>query len=374
MKKVLTIILVLVLTQGYSQNKRENFNETKKIMIQNQLKKGVQRYIYGSETTVNDYAEEDLQASVEIITSILKSYGYKKIADESFNKKIETIFSRIINPQSNNKYLYINYFDKCERTLIYSPNNIDYSGTFIIKSNNFITDFYRIPEILDYQKIYPDLKGYEEKIPTTYKDKEYDEISISLWKDVADLQQQRQKNIDLLVNRNKYLFNDNKASLVWLKFNDQEFLETLVKTFSYVQDKDLLKWVLDRNLNNDEFDKLLFTRTCDNKFVFHKEIFEVMAQADAKSKEKYIQYLLARIDLPKVNDLSFSDATKIKALYCYYATKFMGSIESSSIYSFFPKLQEEKYEDEFRKNNYYNLPDFKELYNDTKYGGIGLPE
>jgi hypothetical protein len=162
--------------------------------------------------------------------------------------------------------------------------------------------------------------------------------------------------------------------LVWLKFNDQEFLESLVKTFGYVQDKDLLKWVLDRNLNDDEFDKILFTGTCDNKFVFHKEIFEVMAQADAKSKENYVQYLLARIDLPKVDDLSFSDATKIKALYCYYATKFIGSIESSSIYSFFPKLQEEKYEDEFRKNNYYNLPDFKELYNDTKYGGIGLPE
>jgi hypothetical protein len=339
------------------------------------LKKQLQ---YGIFNYSNPYvfSSSDLEIILPVTKAELKLNGFKFPSNDEFITKIRLIFNRTIDLKLDSKYIYINFWDKCDKNFIYHPSNMtDYFGIYAIKNENYITDGYALPQIIDYQKMFPDIIQYENNLPrTSVFEENGEEVSRYLWKDQKGLLQDRQKNIQTLVNRNKYLFNDNKASLVWLKFNDQEFLESLVKTFGYVQDKDLLKWVLDRNLNDDEFDKLLFTRTCDNKFVFHKEIFEVMAQADAKSKENYIQYLLARIDLPKVYDLSFSDATKIKALYCYYATKFLGSIESSNIYSFFPKLQDEKYEDEFRKNNYYNLPDFKELYNDTKYGGIGLPE
>ena len=44
-------------------------------------------------------------------------------------------------------------------------------------------------------------------------------------------------------------------------------------------------------------------------------------------------------------------------------------------YSFFTHLEMEadKYEQEFKKHNYYNLPHFKQLWDDTKNGGITLP-
>jgi hypothetical protein len=347
-------------------------------MYKNILKKQLEAGNYLKEegldpTSKYKYSLDDYDIVSDDVMQNLKNQSFKP---KKFEEKILSVFGIKANKYlvsivldsycPPNDLLFYTSDDGSGIMSSYKPLQIDFKRKALLEA------FY-IPEIIDYQKNYLDLFEEEKKMSrkllldgTSY--------TIHKWMDNSDLSQKREKNIQTLVNRNKYLFNYSKASLVWLKFNDQEFLESLVKTFGYVQDKDLLKWVLDKNLKNDEFDKLLFTRTCDNKFVFHKEIFEVMAQADAIGKENYVQYLLARIDLPKVDDLSFSDATKIKALYCYYATKFMGSIESSSIYSFFSKLQEEKYEDEFRKNNYYNLPDFKELYNDTKYGGIGLPE
>lgn len=136
---------------------------------------------------------------------------------------------------------------------------------------------------------------------------------------------------------------------MWLKFHDDFFLDRLVKVFGYVQDKDLLKWVLDGNLNEDEFEKLIYTKTCANKLVFHKQVFEVMIQADAKSKKKHLLFLKGRIDFPKLDDINFSDATKILALYCYYATKLSMSIEPSYVYSFFQKLEEKNMKKNSRK-------------------------
>lgn len=376
MKKMILFFFLVLFIQGCSQEKKNKSNVEQKTnqMLKNQLEKGVYNYIYGSEAVVSNYSIEDMQSTVEITEKILKSGGFKKISKDEFKNKIEIIFGRIINPDSHQKYLLANYFDKCARNLEFHPNNIDYNGTYIIKEGSFITDFYRIPELIDYKKEYPSLFQYEKTLPVKKLSKEYGEIGVSFWKDQENLSEIRHQNIQTLINRNKYLFNDNKASFVWLKFNDEYFLESLVKVFGYVQDKDLLKWVLDRSLNDDkykeeEFYKILVTKTCDNKYVFHKEVFDIMSQAEAKSKKNYLYFLLGRIDLPKIEGLNFSEDTRIKALYCYYATK----IDKDYMFSFFPKLNDEKFEEELKRNNYYNIPDFKELFENTKNGGIGLP-
>jgi len=381
MTKIISLIALVILIQGCSKEKKDKSNEEKEEtnkILKEQLEKGVYNYIYDSESLVNNYSMKDMQSNLETTENLLNVNGFKIISKEEFNARIKKIFGRIIKPDSSKKYLYVSYSNKCDRLLEIHPNNVDYNGTYIIKEGSYITDFYRIPELIDYQKEYPLLFQYEKKLPSKQTSKQYGEIGISFWKDQEGLSKQRQKNIQTLVNRNKYLFNDNKVSLVWLKFNDEYFLELLVKVFGYVQDKDLLKWVLDRSLNDDEskeeeFYKILVTKTCDNKYIFHKEVFEVMTQADDKSKKEYILYLKSRTDFPKVEDASFSDETRIYALYCYYATKFTQSVEQGDVYTFFPKLNDKKYEEEFRKNNYYNIPDFKELFEDTKNGGIGLP-
>ncbi|RYJ38518.1 hypothetical protein NU08_2495 [Flavobacterium anhuiense] len=380
-------ILIFVLIYGCAKKKEENIQNENKInketMLYNdnndkiksilikQVDSGSDE-VYGS---FQDYNKDDLDALVIVAQSILKSSGYKIVDNKNFNDIVKKVFGRIIDDHSINEYLKIETFaeNKCDKSLQYYPYAADAQYLYVVKGK-FITNFYPLPTIIDYLKLFPDVSKFE-KEDIIIEDKiENVKTKASQWKDdLQYLAQTREKNIQILINRNKYLFNDNKASLVWLKFNDQVFLESLVKIFGYVQDKDLLKWVLDRNLNDDEFDKLLFTKTCDNKYIFHKEIFEVMTKADTKSKEKYLLYLRGKTELPKVEDTSFSDTARIYGLYCYYATKFTQSIDKGYVYTFFPKLNDEKFEEEFKRSNYYNIPDFKKLFDDTKNGGIGLP-
>ncbi|MET3029098.1 hypothetical protein ABXT06_20645 [Flavobacterium sp. UW10123] len=381
-------ILIFVLIYGCAKKKEEN------IQIENKINKETMLYndnndkiksilikqvdsgsdeVYGS---FQDYNKDDLDALVIVAQSILKSSGYKIVDNKNFNDIVKKVFGRIIDDHSINEYLKIETFaeNKCDKSLQYYPYTTDAQYLYVVKGK-FITNFYPLPTIIDYLKLFPDVSKFE-KEDIIIEDKiENVKTKASQWKDdLQYLAQTREKNIQILINRNKYLFNDNKASLVWLKFNDQEFLESLVKVFGYVQDKDLLKWVLDRSLKEDkskeeEFYKILVTKTCDNKYIFHKEVFDIMSQADAKNKENYLNFLIGRIDLPKIEGLNFSEDTRIKALYCYYATK----IDRNYMFSFFPKLNDEKFEEEFKRNNYYNIPDFKKLFEDTKNGGIGLP-
>lgn len=399
MKAVIVLFAFFLFQSCNKENKQEIQNKknyplqetelkTMKDILEKQLKEGASQYALDddgnsvSETLKHSFSIDELNTSIVVISEILKSNGYKAPSDIDFNNKINMIFGRLINPNSLKKYLYINYYNKCDKEFCNQSNDgVNFNGTYIIKNKNFITDFFYLPELINYQEKFPNIAQLEKKYPSEwYNDELRMKVGIEKWmefearKDEYNLSKKRDFNKLLIISRNKYLFNDDKASLVWLKFNDQYFLESLVKVFGYVQDKDLLKWVLDRSLNDDEskeeeFYKILITKTCDNKYIFHKEVFDIMSQADAKSKKNYLYFLLGRIDLPKIEGLSFSEDTRIKALYCYYATK----IDKDYMFSFFPKLDDEKLEEEFKRNNYYNIPDFKELFEQTKNGGIGLP-
>jgi len=361
MKNVIILILFMIISCNNKENekkssdnnfKKENsqnikFNITKiekHIKLQERVESDEDEYENPYELTFND-----LDLCSQIIYEGLKKNGYKNISDTQFIEKINLIFN--VNSKSGcDEYHYENDFitlfgykmDGKLKTLLDNQYNTFFAtkNLFISEKEHFLFQMFLLKEII---KINDD-NTYSLNVP------------------------------EYIIARNKYLFNDDKASLVWLKFNDQYFLESLVKVFGYVQDKDLLKWVLDRSLNDDkskeeEFYKILITKTCDNKYIFHKEVFEVMTQTDTKSKENYLNFLIGRINLPKIEGLSFSEDTRIKALYCYYATK----IDKDYMFSFFPKLDDEKLEEEFKRNNYYNIPDFKELFEQTKNGGIGLP-
>ncbi|PBI94544.1 hypothetical protein BSF41_02930 [Flavobacterium sp. ACN2] len=385
MKRKILILCILTLCScnGQSQNQKQNDidNAKKNTQMEKFLKNQLE---YGKPNENNPYVftNSDFELILPITKAELKSRGFKFPSNDKFIAKIKMVFGRIIDLKSESKYIYINFWDKCDKTFIYYPNNIsDYFGIYVIKHDNYITESYALPQIIDYQKKFPDIINYENSLPKTMKSLDggepfegNGEVIRNFWKDEKNLVKQRYENLETLLNRNKYLFNDNKASLVWLKFHDDFFLDCLVKVFGYVQDKDLLKWVLDRSLNDDkskeeEFYKILVTKTCDNKYIFHKEVFDIMSQTDTKSKENYLNFLIGSIDLPKIEGLNFSEDTRIKALYCYYATK----IDKNYMFSFFPKLNDEKFEEEFKRNNYYNIPDFKKLFEDTKNGGIGLP-
>ena len=332
---------------------------------------------------IYEYSEKDMDILKPILKNELKNKGFNFLDNEKFNEKIKIIFGRIIDKNSNSNYLYLNQFDKCLRQLLWNPNNkIDYNGIYIVKNDNFITDLYAIPEIIDYKKEYPSIAEIEESKIEILNNIENESMEISQWKDIEDLPEQRYKNIQILVNRNKYLFNDNKASFAWLKVNDIDFLESLVKTFGYVADKDLLKFVLDKNLsNNDEFGKVFWTKDCNNKLQFHKETLDIIENLSKDKQEKYFEKIVDYLDyllIDKLNhaavevDLTFSQKTEMLGKLSYYATKATGN-QGDYYYRFFKFLNNQEFVKEFEKQNYYNIKDFKEIFEETKTGGVGLP-
>lgn len=389
------LLFLLIITSLSCQEKKEvrenliNNNNIIMKVLEKQLRQGANQYINlddggNVEIPKKKFEVEEFTAIVSVVKNVLNSNAYKKPDNEQFAKKVKEIFGRVIAFDSEKKYLYINYFDKCDKIFNNNPNDgVDFYGSYIVKDDNFISDFYYLPQIIEYIKEFPELANMESNLPKEYSEdgKNY---SIETWKSLENRKEKeynlsvsRKTNINILINRNKYLFNDNKASLVWLKFNDVYFLESLVKTFGYVQDKDLLKWVLDKNLvkdgDIDEFEKVLWTKSCDNKIIFHSEVFDLMNLESENNKKKYIASLENYISDFNNAGLSFSEQAKIKALVCYYGTKLSGSIEPSDIYQFFPIVSGKEYEEEFIKNNYYNFSDFKKIYEETKTGGVSYP-
>ncbi|SIT09755.1 hypothetical protein SAMN05421786_105164 [Chryseobacterium ureilyticum] len=385
MKNIITILSILTLSACNKTIKKEKVqpekvNSTFNTVLEKQIMAGAASE-YGS---FDHYDKKDLDALVEIEATYLQQNGFKNISNEDFIKKIEEIFNRKIDPASTTAYLKISPNDKCDKDLNFKPFTADNQYIYISKKYNLITYFYPLPTIIDYKTLYPKLTVLE-NIPIEIE-VEGEKINAARWKDIPDLQQIRNDNLQILTARNKYLFNDSKADLAWLKSNDKQFLETLVKNFGYVKDKDLVNFILQNNYNNtDEFEKVLFNVRCNGDIIFNKEVIDVIdviAHLSSGDKTKYLNSISDLIikETKDNNSLIFSDKSfekkaEMLGKLAYYSTKIT---ESSNIYYIFfstlnGNLEGKNYETEFKKNNYYNIQDFKKIWEETKTGGISYP-
>ena len=247
----------------------------------------------------------------------------KFIKDDEFVKRIKDIFDRVIDVNSASKFLYANFLEKCNRNIKYFPNDIvDNFGVFIIKNENYITDSYAIPQIIDYQKDLKEISNVENDLDKTFKDENGEEVSKYLWKDVPDLKEQRKKNIQILVARNMYLFNDSKAHGLWLRAHDENFMKSLVTVFGYTKDKVLLQWVIEKNRfktesdisNGEDYGKILWHKTCDGKLIFHKEVIDVMVKDFDKEHQSYVDDLFDYVGYLEVEKNSTPLTFKEKAI------------------------------------------------------------
>ena len=374
MKKTILSIFTLLLLLS-CKNEKENlnssiFNNKEKNMFEEILKN--QLLAGNSGEYSYDYSTNDLDITLPILKNQLSTNNYKFPTKEDFVNKIYLIFQRKFDIISDSKFLYLNYLDKCNKDLLFSLNDrVNYDGTFVIKNDFFITDLYAIPLIVDYQKEYPKISIIEDQPLKVMDNIEEADVEIGKWKDTDKLPEIRQKNIQIIINRNKYLFNDDKASFAWLKVNDAEFLEMLVKTFGYVEDKELTKFILDKNLkDNEEFGKVIWNKTCDGKLHFNDEVVTLIEVAPSKYTETVENYL--GFLLNKDTELEFSIKAEIMGKLAYYTTKAVDP-ESNDYFKFFTFVGGEDFQEEFKKTNYYNIKDFQSIYEETKTGGVAYP-
>jgi len=413
--KSLTILMCIFLTTAQTscqkrKSTKEDYNETKEynikeedVMIQNvlqkQLKQGANHYINeaGVEIPKDKFETKELEATVKIADNILSSNGFKKLSNQEFADKLKEIFNRTIDLNSDKPYLYINFFNKCDKNMSYYPyNGIDYNGTYIIKNNNFITNFYYIPELLNYKKDFPEISKIEDNISKNYK-KNGNSYTIELWKELENntdisynLTSVRKKNAQTLVARNMYLFNDSRAHFRWLIINDEFFMKNLVTTFGYTKDKELLKWVLQKNrlVNNsdtnnfEDYGKILWHKTCNEKFVFHHETLEEIKSEISPATPNYIDDLLEYVyylDKEKTGELNY----KQKAFIIAHIFNFILEMSQQQQYSrclykvggYYEEstsAERQSLDKEFKDNNYYNLKNFRTLWEEAKEAGDGV--
>lgn len=343
-------------------------------VLKKQLKEGANQYIAeaGIEIPKKEFSDIELDVSVQIMREKLKANGFKIISEEEFKNKINRVFKRVIDFNSQKKYLYLNFLNKCDKEFLKMPiNKIDYFGSYIIKNEKFLTDFYYVPELIDYKKEFSEVSKIENNSPTKFKNENGSECSIEFWNEISDLPKQREINIQKILNRNKYLFNDDKASFAWLKFNDAEFLESLVKTFGYIEDKELTKFVLDKNLkNNKEFGKVIWNKTCNGQIHFNDEVVKIIKVSPSKYAEMVENYL--SFLLTEDTELEFSAKAEIMGKLAYYTTKAVDP-ESNDYFKFFSFVGGEEFQKEFKKKNYYDIKDFQSIYEETKTGGVAYP-
>ena len=303
---------------------------------------------------------------------------------------MSTVFNRIIDVHSHKPFLYLNFNERCDKDPIYTLSPI-YSGSFIIKKKAFITELYAIPQLLDYQKEFPELAIIENgKIKKKNPDLGQ-EMEIPHWKDVQNLKEIRKKNIQTIVARNMYLFNDNKAQFKWLIINDENFMESLVKTFGYTEDSDLLKWVIERTKfdknNPQDYGKLFWIKQCDGNLKIHANTFKMLQKLytpdignDMSNDNRfllnyikdYIEYFAD--DNDKEANVSNEDRVRILANISYYAEQYKYDKRFGSGYGDNDKIMgrlrfflDNKDVEILKKNNYFNLPKFKEWYDNADY-------
>ena len=352
-----------------------------------QLNAGANRYNdeAGVEIPKDPFTNEELIASFQIVEDILISQGYKKPAEGEFIKMVKKYFNRTIDKNSQTKYLYINFFNKCNRTVDYNKNNnVDFLGTYIVKNKNFITDFYYLPELIDYVKYYPEIAKIENSISKHIIDKNGNNITIEFWADLNknedksyNLKEIRKKNIQTLVARNMYLFNNSRAHFRWLIVNDEYFMRSLVTTFGYTEDAELLEWVVEKtNFNDqDELNKLFYNAKCDGRTQLNTAVFPALKKyITPKNKivlEQLQKYLFKLIDLQnEFAGLHFKERTELIARLSYFGElyRFKPEFEYTNydnnyfIFSIFTYDTSNRFKTEMKDKNYYGLPDFMKLY------------
>ena len=377
------IIILIVLLFGKCNSQvpsdemtEENFeNKIFLSTLKNQLKTGAMGEMYETDYPIYKYSLSDLEAIEGVIDKELEKKGYIKPAEEEFASKINNIFGRIINYTSDKDFLLINFSDKCSRELMFLRNeDSGLYSTYIFKKGLFISDLYSVPEVFDYSK-YPYFVNLEDSVIQNRKNKD---LKIYYWKDVVN-SKQRKENIDKLVHRNKYLFNDDKVSFDWLIKNDTFFMEQLVKRFGYTQDFELLEWVIkkthyDKNYPED-YGSLFWVKNCDGSIKLHSNTFKILqklynvktAYEILEDIKGYINYL-GDEERCKEEDLTEEQRIKILANIVYFAEQY--KYTDNSPYQMMGRLRfflSDSQVDILAKNKYFNLPKFKEWWDKADY-------
>lgn len=290
------------------------------------------------------YAEKDMNVALPVIADILKAKGYVAPARDVFDKKLREIFAENFSPGGSCR---VREYEKF--TMLYEGNSIETpfpmmsDDVVAAKEVNFI---WQIPLIASLGSF---VDTVHFKIDTKYTQK--------------------------LISRNKYFFNDSKADLAILLNEDPAFLKVLVTSFGYTKDQKINDLVMNEYLRGEEEEELekvaaiIFKRDCKNQLIVREGLLKWIADHTDANEHRLISalYNYAFKIYEGKNDFTQNEKRKIAA---YIDNTFIplkdkygkGGDWPAEELIFNLEARDKEIQDYLKQQNYFNLPELKNLY------------
>ncbi|SDD83404.1 hypothetical protein [Pedobacter soli] len=284
------IYCIILLVINACQNKpdkveKNNIKQTAMGLTKDEINE-IKQHIEYQKRLVSDGDEEDPEAPYEltakdlnlaskVLLEGLKNNGFKPVTDEIFYQRINEIFgienlkSKHYRIHSTTDYItlfglqYKSYEDLLKGEMDFFSYNENY---FLMRKEHLITDFQTLDDLI---KINDD----------------------GTYKTTVDLHN---------VHRNKYIFNNDKASLAWLLNNEKHFLFTLLNDFGYDKDSKINKMVLDSLYKENTrvnpvigqyIANLFFVKDCNNKLEIRKGLLKYVEENTSATDNRFIYAL-----------------------------------------------------------------------------------
>lgn len=317
LKVYILIVVILSCKNNHVDSTNTTIDTLTMETLKEQIEAGASAEKFETDYPNYRYSEQDLSATLPILKEQLKSKGFRFLSDKEFIARVNYIFNRNIDLNSTNHFLILNAEDKCYKKMRFSRNDFSIELNpylfYIAKNEKLLTELYALPEIFDYRDKLPKISVLEDAMPLIKTDADGEKIKIYPWKDVDSISSKRENNIQKFVHRNKYLFNDDKASLAWLLNNDKTFLKILALDLGYDKDQKINKMVLlsliKQHINSTEYiGKSFFLKDCNNILQIKKGLLRCVEENTSAKDNTFIYalgyYMLALYseDIDKIFD------------------------------------------------------------------------
>ncbi|WP_316827975.1 hypothetical protein [Pedobacter miscanthi] len=286
-KAILVFLFTLFIISSCKNKIKQNSSKNKQeIMIPTQLIAEVKQHLEYQKRVDGDDEDEiiekpykrnsrDLELASIVIFEGLKNNGFRPINDAVFNQRIKEIFG--IDNLKNPHYKihvtdnYITLFGLQKEDYNFLIRNEFGSGAdtqnyYLLRKEHLFFEFQSLRYII---KINED---------SSYK------ITIEPYH----------------IHRNKYLFNNDRASLAWLLNNDKDFLSTLLETYGYDKEPKINKLVLDsiykdytqlNPVRGQYIATLLFVKDSFNKLQIRKGLLKYIEENTNATDNHFIYAL-----------------------------------------------------------------------------------
>ncbi|MDR2206348.1 MAG: hypothetical protein LBE36_09385, partial [Flavobacteriaceae bacterium] len=378
MKKIIISLLSIVILTSCKNNKIDNMNSISKNAVTNDTIELIKKYINLQE--MHELPEDDTDIShlyhltdtdYELggyaVSKMLKNSGYKEISRDVFMDKIKLFFERSSDCSLTQKKQHDTFYtlfinNTKEKDIEKTEDDYTYDHIFVFPKYGVIT---YLPLLGDMVEIKDNKIHFNNPNP-------------------------------ILVHRNKYLFNDDKASLVWLLFNDKDFLEQLVRVFGYDKEEKINKMVLEKAAkqydesnrhNNEILDHLFAAKDCYGKLQIRESLMKYILENTTVKNNKMAVMLgdyALHVRYPEPEELKeFTEAEKLKIMaYVGYYDQLIrdkNNIDDPESPDVAPEgwdnggflrnelVSNQALLEEIKKNNYYNLSGFKDMIEGILY-------